>query len=252
MSKFFVKDSQIKDDIINIDGTDVNHIKNVLRQKIGDEIIICNAEKEKTYLCDISKIEKDLIECKIARELEDFKSYIKVTIMQGLPKKDKMDLVIQKAVELGAFNIQPTDMERCIVKYNQKDKEKKEQRWQKISEVAAKQCDRNFIPEVLKIESLKNICKTLSNYDIVILAYEKEDKTMLKEDLRKIKEKYNYKEDEIKIAVIIGPEGGLSEKEVEMIQENNNVITVSLGKRILRTETVALNVLSIIMYELEG
>ena len=249
MSKFFVRDEQIENDIIKIQGQDVNHIKNVLRQKVGDEIIICNSDKQENYLCDIEKIEKELIECKIVRQLQDFKSNIKVTIMQGLPKKDKMDLVIQKSVELGAFAIQPVDMERCIVKYQEKDKKKKQERWQKISEVAAKQCDRDFIPKVNNIMSLKNICKILPEYDIVILAYEKEEKTTLKEALRSIKEKYG--ENEVKIAVIVGPEGGISPKEVEIIKENNNVITVTLGKRILRTETVALNVLSIIMYELE-
>ncbi len=250
MPKFFVRDEQIEKDIIKVQGPDVNHIKNVLRQKVGDEIIICNSDREKNYLCDIEKIEKETIECKIVRELEDFKSNIKVTIMQGLPKKDKMDLVIQKSVELGCFDIQPVDMERCIVKYQEKDKKKKQERWQKIAEVAAKQCDRNFIPKVNSIISLKNICKILPEYDIVILAYEKEEKTTLKEALRKIKEKYG--ENELKIAVIIGPEGGISPKEVETIKENDNVVTVTLGKRILRTETVALNVLSIIMYELEG
>ena len=250
MPKFFVRDEQIDNDIIKIQGPDVNHIKNVLRQKVGDEIIICNSDKENTYLCDITKMEKEIIECKIVRGLEDFKSNIKVTIMQGLPKKDKMDLVIQKSVELGCYDIQPVDMERCIVKYEEKDKRKKLERWQKISEVAAKQCDRNFIPKVNNIMTLKNICNLLPEYDIVILAYEKEEKTKLKEVLKRIKEKYG--ESEIKIAVIIGPEGGISPKEVEMIKENDNVITVTLGKRILRTETVALNVISIIMYELEG
>ena len=250
MSKFFVRDEQIKNDIIKIQGQDVNHIKNVLRKKVGDEIIICNSDKEYTYLCNITKIEKESIECNIVRGLEDFKSNIKVTIMQGLPKKDKMDLVIQKSVELGCYDIQPVDMERCIVKYDEKDKKKKIERWQKVSEVAAKQCDRNFIPKVNNIMKLKNICNLLSEYDIVILAYEKEEKIKLKEALKMIKEKYG--ENEIKIAVIIGPEGGISLKEVEMIKENDNVVTVTLGKRILRTETVALNILSIIMYELDG
>ena len=250
MSKFFIKDNQMENEIIKIQGQDVKHIKNVLRQKIGDEIIICNSDKEKNFLCNITKIENELIECKISKELEDYKSNIKVTIIQGLPKKDKMDLIIQKSVELGCFNIQPIEMERCIVKYDEKDKKKKIERWQKISEVAAKQCNRDFIPKVNNIVSLKYICKKLDEYDIVILAYEKEEKTKLKEVLKGVKEK--YREKEIKIAIIIGPEGGISLKEVEMIEENDNVITVTLGKRILRTETVALNVLSIIMYELEN
>ena len=140
-------------------------------------------------------------------------------------------------------------MERCVVKYEEKDKMKKINRWQKISEVAAKQCDRDFIPKINNITSLKNVCNLLHEYDIVILAYEKEQKTTLIEVLRSIKEKY---QEEVKIAVIIGPEGGIDTKEVEMINKNNNVRTVTLGKRILRTETVALSVLSNIMYELEN
>ena len=250
MSKFFVRDEQIENNIVKIRGADVDYIKKVLKQKVEDEIIVCNSNNEKTYLCDIKKIENEMIECKIVRELEDFKSNIKVTIMQGLPEKDKMDLVIQKSVELGAFNIQPVEMERCNVKYEEKDKCKKQEKWQKIAEVSAKQCDRNFIPKVAGIKSLKDICKMLFKYDVVILTYEKEEKIKLSEVLKVMKEKYG--ENEIKIAVIIGPEGGLSSKEVEMIQKSKNVTTVTLGKRILRTETVALNVLSIIMYELDG
>ena len=250
MSKFFVRDEQIENNIVKIRGADVDYIKKVLKQKVEDEIIVCNSNNEKTYLCDIKKIENEMIECKIVRELEDFKSNIKVTIMQGLPEKDKMDLVIQKSVELGAFNIQPVEMERCNVKYEEKDKYKKQEKWQKIAEVSAKQCDRNFIPKVAGIKSLKDICKMLFKYDVVILTYEKEEKIKLSEVLKVMKEKYG--ENEIKIAVIIGPEGGLSSREVEMIQETKNVVTVTLGKRILRTETVALNVLSVIMYELEG
>lgn len=251
MSGFFVKDIQIENNIVKIQGPDVDYIKKVLKQKIDDEIVVYNSDKEKTYLCDIEKIENEVIQCKMVRELEDFKSNIKVTIMQGLPEKDKMDLVIQKSVELGAFNIQPIDMERCNVKYSGKDKNKKQEKWQKIAAVSAKECDRKFIPEVASILSLQDICKTLSKYDITILAYEKEEKTKLSEALKIIKEKYDRKS-EIKIAIIIGPEGGLTSKEVEMIQKNENVMTVTLGKRILRTETVALNVLSIIMYELDG
>ena len=250
MSKFFVKEEQIEGKKVNIQGQDVNHIRNVLRQKVGDEIIVCNSDKKRNFLCDITKIEKEFIECEIVRELEDYKSNIKVTIMQGLPKKDKMDLVVQKSVELGVFDIMPIEMERCVVKYEEKDKRKKVERWQKISEVAAKQCDRDFITKVNNVVSLKNICKKLSEYDIVILAYEKEEKITLKEVLKEIKKKYG--ENEIKIAVIIGPEGGISPNEVEMIKESDNVKVVTLGKRILRTETVALNILSVIMYELEN
>ena len=249
MPKFFITENQKENEIIKIEGQDVNHIKNVLRKKVGEEIIVCNNTKEKNYICSITKIEKELIECKIEKELEGFKSNVKVTIIQGLPKKDKMELIIQKSVELGCYDIIPVEMERCVVKYDEKDKIKKIERWQKIAEVAAKQCGRNFIPNINNIISIKNICNILQEYDIVLLAYEKEEKTKLKQVLDKIRN--DYKGKNIKIAVIIGPEGGIAEKEVEILRKNNNIITVSLGKRILRTETVALNVLSIIMYELE-
>ena len=110
MSKFFVKNEQINGNIIKIKGLDVNHIKNVLRKKVEEEIIICNSENQKNYLCEIKKIEKEEIECEIQKELEKNKSNIEITIIQGMPKKDKMDLIIQKSVELGAFSIQPVEM----------------------------------------------------------------------------------------------------------------------------------------------
>lgn len=250
MPKFFISQEQQKKDKINIIGNDINHIKNVLRKKVGETIVVCNKEVKKDYLCTIEKIENDYIECKIEKELEsNVESNIKVTIMQGIPKKDKMELIIQKSVELGAYEIIPIEMERCVVKLQEKDKIKKVERWQKISEVAAKQCGRDFIPNIKEIISIKNICNLLPEYDIVLLAYENEEKTTIKEVLKSVKEKFNNQE--IKIAIIIGPEGGISPKEVEMLKEKG-VITISLGKRILRTETVALNVLSVIMYELEN
>lgn len=250
MPKFFISQEQQEKDKINIIGNDVKHIKNVLRKKIGETIVICNKESKKDYLCKIENIGNDFVGCKIEQELEsNVESNVKVTIMQGLPKKDKMELIIQKSVELGVYEIIPVEMERCIVKLQEKDKLKKIERWQIISEVAAKQCGRDFIPKINQIVSLKNICNLLPEYDIVLLAYENEEKTGIKEVLKNIKDRFNGKN--IKIAVIIGPEGGISPKEVEMLKENG-AITISLGKRILRTETVALNVLSVIMYELEN
>ena len=250
MPKFFVTQEQIKEKSIEIAGKDVNHIKNVLREKIGNEIIICNTDKEQNYLCEIMTMSEEKIECEIKELLEDkVESNIKVTIMQGLPKADKMELVIQKSVELGVNDIIPVEMKRCVVKLTDKDKQKKIQRWQKIAEVAAKQCGRDKIPQMGQIVNIKNICNLLEKYDIVLVAYENEKENTLKHELKKIKE--TYKKQEIKIAIIIGPEGGIAPEEVEELRKNG-VISVTLGKRILRTETVALNVLSIIMYELEN
>lgn len=250
MPKFFISQSQIAGKNAYIEGQDVNHIKKVLRYKTGDKIEICNKDTEENFLGEIQEIQENIIKCSNLTKIEKkAESNIKITIFQGLPKADKMELVIQKSVELGVFEITPLKMKRCVVKLNEKDLGKKIERWQKISEVAAKQCGRDFIPKINQIVSLKNICNLLPEYDIVLLAYENEEKTGIKEVLKNIKDRFNGKN--IKIAVIIGPEGGISPKEVEMLKENG-AITISLGKRILRTETVALNVLSVIMYELEN
>ncbi|HJJ14892.1 MAG TPA: 16S rRNA (uracil(1498)-N(3))-methyltransferase [Clostridiaceae bacterium] len=227
-------------------GQDVNHIKNVLRCQKGEHIEICNSETSKNYLCEINKIEKEEIECNILENLRsNVETDIKVTIFQGLPKADKMEYIIQKSVELGAYDITPVEMKRCIVKLNEKDKEKKIQRWQKIAEVAAKQCKRDIIPKINNITNVKLICNIIQNYDIILVAYEKEKERTLKSELKKIKE-YNQKN----IGIIIGPEGGLDEDDVKLLEESGAKV-ITLGNRILRTETVALNVLSNIMYELE-
>lgn len=253
MPKFFVKEEQIQQDEIIIQGEDVNHIQNVLRAKINDEIHIGNSQNGENFLCVIEDIKKEYILCKIKYKIEqNVESNIQVTIFQGLPKADKMEYIIQKSVELGVYDIMPIEMKRCIVKLNEKDKNKKIQRWQKISEVASKQCERDIIPNINDIKNIKNICELIENYDIVFVAYENEKEKTLKEYIKNIKEKYiEDKNKKIKIGVVIGPEGGLEKEEVKMLEENGAKV-ITLGKRILRTETVALNVLSIIMYELEN
>ena len=158
-----------------------------------------------------------------------------------------MELIIQRGTELGVSEFVPVSFKRSIVKISPKDEKKKIDRWNKISEVAAKQSKRDIIPKVRNVESIKNVCNEIKNYDIVLLAYELEENNYIKNELLKIKNtKENYK-----IAVIIGPEGGIEKEEVEVL-ENAGAKVISLGKRILRTETVALQVSSIIMYELEN
>lgn len=246
MPKFFVSSNQVDENHIKIAGTDVNHIKNVLRLQPGAEIEICNSETQENYLCEILKLNEEKIECLIKDKIEKrAESDVKVTIFQGLPKSDKMELIIQKAVELGVYDITPVEMSRCVVKLNEKDKLKKIERWQKISEVAAKQSGRDIIPKINGIITLKQISELSNEYEAIILAYEKETQNTIKQELQKIK-----KEGSKKIGIIIGPEGGIDEKEVEMLKENGAKV-VTLGKRILRTETVALNILSNINYEFE-
>lgn len=250
MPKFFVSDEQINEDIeeIQIVGTDVNHLKNVLRVKDGDKIEICNSSNQQNYYCQIKEIQKEYIKTTILKKMtQTVESNVKVSIFQGIPKVDKMEWIIQKAVELGVYDITPVEMKRCIVKLKEKDLDKKLQRWQKISEVAAKQCGRDIIPKINSIIKSKDICDQIEQYDIVLVAYEEEKNVTLKEELLKLKQKGK---EEIKIAIVIGPEGGLDHKEVEEWKKNGTR-EVTLGKRILRTETVALQCLSVIMYELE-
>lgn len=249
MPKFFLNEKQINENNIQIIGSDVNHIKNVLREKIGSQIIVCNTNTEQDYICEIVNIKEEKIDCVIIQRLKtDVESNVKVSIFQALPKVDKMELVIQKSVELGAYEIIPVAMQRCIVKLNEKDRIKKKQRWQKISEVAAKQSGRAIVPQIKDVISIKDICDLSNQYDILLLAYENEKENTIKDELKKVKQ---LNKDKIKIGVIIGPEGGIDTKEVEKLREAG-IKTVTLGKRILRTETVSLNVLSVIMYELEN
>lgn len=246
MPKFFVKEDQIKDNVVKIIGTDINHIKNVLRLKENDKIEICNSENQANYLCQITTINDEQIECNIINELiENREANLKVTIFQGLPKADKMELIIQKSVELGVYDITPVEMTRCVVKLNDKDKTKKLERWNKISEVAAKQSQRNIIPKINNVITMKNLIDLINEYDSIIVAYEKEKDYTIKQELEKLKQQ-NAK----KIGIVIGPEGGLEEKDVELLKDNGAKV-ITLGNRILRTETVALNVLSNIMYEFE-
>ena len=280
MPKFFVKNDQVKENKIQIIGQDVEHIKKVLRLDIDDNIKICNIDTNKNYICGISKINETSIECTIFKEIQETsESNVHINVFQGLPKFDKMELIIQKSVELGANEITPVAMKRCVVKLNEKDKAKKIERWQKISESAAKQSGRDTIPKINNVINISKICELLPQYDAVLVAYENEKENTLKNELQKLKIKFNeskqnkLKQDDlklngkitndsnfknainennkIKIGIVIGPEGGLEPKDVETLQQNGCKV-ITLGKRILRTETVALNMISIIMYELES
>lgn len=252
MPKFFINNEQVNNEYIRIIGNDVNHIKNVLRMKIGDTFNVGNNQSLENYIVKIHSFEKNEIICKIQEKIETMaESNIKVHIYQGLPKADKMELIIQKSVELGVEKITPVEMKRSVVKLDGKDKVKKIDRWQKISEVAAKQCGRDIIPEICNVKNIKEIVEEFPDYDSVLLCYENEKNLHLKSVLKNINANYKLKNNtELKIAVIIGPEGGIDISEVEYLEQRGAKV-VSLGNRILRTETVSLSLLSIIMYEFE-
>ena len=247
MRKFFVKTENINENEIMITGTDVNHIKNVLRLAVGEKIQICNQENSQNYICEITSISNESVITRVLEEVnQTVEGNIELHIFQGLPKADKMELIIQKGTELGVCRFIPVAFKRSIVKLTGKDEEKKISRWQKIAEVAAKQSHRDIVPEISSVKKIDKVCDMISDYDIVIVAYENEKENTLKKELQDIKTQNQT----FKIAVVIGPEGGIEETEVEQLRHAGAKI-VSLGKRILRTETVALSVASIIMYELE-
>lgn len=248
MPKFFVNSQDIiNNSKIIIKNEDYNHIKNVLRKNINDELYVCNRDDSKNYLCKISEILDKEIVLKIKEELiSNSESNLNITIYQGLSKAEKMELIIQKSTELGVTKIVPTIMKRCVVKVDEKDRIKKIERWQKIAEVAAKQSGRDKITKIDKFIEIKDIINDINEFDSVLLAYEDERENGIKKQIQELKklDKQNYK-----IAIIIGPEGGLDIKEVELLKEAGAKI-ITLGNRILRTETVALVMSSILMYEL--
>lgn len=247
MPKFFIKTENLKEnEEIWITGSDVNHIKNVLRKKIDDKINICNSDTQKNYECVIKNIEENKIVCKILDEVKSLaESNLNITIFQGLPKSDKMELIIQKATELGVKTIVPVITKRTVIKLKDKDKQNKIDRWRKIAEVAAKQSGRDIIPTIENIINIADI--KFDEFDKIFVLYENEEKISIKDEIEQLK---NDNKEELNIGIVIGPEGGFAESEIEQLRLNQNVSVVTLGKRILRTETVALVVSGILMYEL--
>ena len=246
MPKFFVKTNQIEENKIKIIDEDVKHINQVLRAKVGEELTICNLDTTLNYITTISQITPEYVMCDIQDCIKSFvESKVHVTIFQGLPKADKMEYIIQKSTELGAVKIVPVEMVRCVVKLDNKKEDKKIERWQKIAESAAKQSGRDLIPKVEMPININDLCKMIKDFDAVILAYEEEKENTLKNELKKLN-----KNESINIGVIIGPEGGIDKSEIEKLA-NAGAKVVTLGKRILRTATASLNIISNIMYEYE-
>lgn len=243
MQKFFVKDEQIKENRVEITGTDVNHIINVLRMRKEDKVQINNISTSENYIAEIIEYSNERIMCKIIEKISSkSETSVDIHIYQGLPKADKMELIIQKTTEIGVKKITPVSMERCIVKLDEKDSSKKVERWQKISEVAAKQSKRDIIPQIENVIKISDLYTKIKEYDLFIVAYEEENTKTLKEVLKN-------NNTARKIGVLIGPEGGIDIKELQKLKENGAVI-VTLGNRILRTETAPIVVASNIIYEL--
>ena len=249
MYQFFVNSDQINTDDkkVVIRGTDVNHIKNVLRMRPGEEVSVSNGEDGREYRCAIESINDDEVILELRFIKEDSNELpAKIYLFQGLPKADKMETIIQKNVELGVFEIIPVSMKRCVVKLDQKKAASKKERWQEISRAAAKQSKRGIIPEVRIPMTYKEALEYAGeNCDIKLLPYE------MAEDFNKTKELLSDIGRGSKVAVFIGPEGGFDDSEINDAI-SAGFVTITLGKRILRTETAGMYVMSVLSYLLEG
>ena len=246
MQRFFVESYQIqeKESRITLTGTDLNHMKNVLRMRIGEEVWISDGS-EKEYHCTIDEFMED---CAILHILEieeaGYELPNRIYLFQGLPKGDKMELIIQKAVELGAYSIVPVEMKRCVVKLDAKKAQKKTARWQQISESAAKQSKRMLIPEVKSVMSWREALAFAKELDVLMVPYE------LAKGMRETREIISSIRPGQSVGIFIGPEGGFEEEEIQTAMEMG-AKPVTLGKRILRTETAGMTMLSVLMFTLE-
>ena len=243
MHNFFVDSSNKHNNRYFISGVDYNHIVNVLRMEAGDTFLV--SLDGKSDLCEIENIDSTTVTAHIIEEdYQNTELPLKIYLFQGLPKSDKMELIIQKAVELGVFAVIPTEMNRCVVKLDDKKKKSKISRWQSISESAAKQSKRNYIPKVFDVLTYKQALQMASELDLLIVPYENEDgMTATKNALRKLK---NCKS----VGILIGAEGGFEENEIALAKEVGAEI-ISLGKRILRTDTAAITSVAMCLLKAE-
>ena len=244
MYQFFVEDEQVQQDRICIVGGDVNHIGHVLRMKTGEKIRISD-QSGRSYFCRILEITEEEVWAQIEDTDEMGTEFShKVYLFQGLPKSDKMELIIQKTVELGVYTVIPVAMKNCVVKLDDKKAKSKVTRWQAIAESAAKQSKRSLIPEVKMPMSYKEAVAYAKGLDVKLVPYENEHgMSGTKAAMEQIKKGES-------IAVFIGPEGGFAPEEIEMVRDEMQLI--SLGRRILRTETAGIAALAILGYQLES
>lgn len=244
MQQFFADPSWIQGNSIYIEGADVNHMKNVLRMKPGEDVRV-NDGRGKTYLCCVNAYEEDRAVLDILKVLDsDTELPSRITLFQGLPKGDKMEWIVQKAVELGAYSVVPFAAKRSVVKLDEKKAAKKQARWQAIAKGAAEQSGRSIIPEVETVLTFAEALEAARALDVLLIPYELEEG--MKETVRVIESILPGES----VGIFIGPEGGFEEAEVELAKAAG-AHPVSLGKRILRTETAGLMALSVLMYRLE-
>ena len=245
MYQFFVEDEQVQQDRICIVGGDVNHIGHVLRMKTGEKIRISD-QSGRSYFCRILEITEEEVWAQIEDTDEMGTEFShKVYLFQGLPKSDKMELIIQKTVELGVYTVIPVAMKNCVVKLDEKKAQSKCKRWQAIAESAAKQSKRMLIPKIHEVMSFQDALKLAEELDIRLIPYE------LAKGMKETKKILNQIRPGQSVGIFIGPEGGFEENEVSQALEKG-AQAITLGRRILRTETAGLAILSVLMFQLEN
>ena len=243
MYNFFVEESARAGEAFRITGADYNHIRNVLRMHPGDVFLVsCSGQ---SHLCRLESFGEDTVMAAIQEEnYQDTELGVELYLFQGLPKSDKMELIIQKAVELGAAGVIPVEMKRCVVKLEEKKKKSRRERWQAIAESAAKQSKRSRIPEVGEVMSYKAAVDLAGEMDLFLLPYENE------RGMAATREALECIRPGMKVAILIGPEGGFDPKEVAQAAEKG-ARAISLGSRILRTETAAIASVGMCMLYIE-
>ena len=245
MQHFFVSPQQVKEEKIYVEGSDVNHIKNVLRMKLGEKLTVNDGEGWQ-YLCEVESYEADMAVLYIVEKSKaETELSSRIYLFQGLPKQDKMELIVQKAVELGAYQVIPVSTKRAVVKLDAKKAGKKVERWQQIAVSAAKQAGRGIVPTVGEVCTYAQALKMAEELDVVLIPYE------LAEGIEETKKIIAGIRPGQSVGVFIGPEGGFDEEEVKLAMEAG-AKPVTLGRRILRTETAGLTTLSLLMFHLEG
>lgn len=243
MYHFFIEQKPAGNEIV-ITGRDVNHIRNVLRMKPGEQIMV-SCKNGPDYYSTIVSVEAEQVTASVDRVDEEGRELpSRIHLFQGIPKSDKMELIIQKTVELGVSEIIPVSMKRCVVKLDSKKEDSRRKRWENIAESAAKQSKRSLIPEIHPVMHYKEAVAYAASMDLMLIPYECAEGM---EGTRKILEQVKPGMD---IGIFIGPEGGFEKEEIELaVSSGGHPIT--LGKRILRTETAGLAILSVLMFQLE-
>jgi 16S rRNA (uracil1498-N3)-methyltransferase len=231
MQRYFVKDEQINDNLVEINGSDFHHIKNVMRFKIGSKVTIANLSGN-TYLAEIVAITKETVQLTLKEELTEVDSTLNITLAQSLIKRDKFELVLQKATELGVKSIIPLETKNSIIKID--NFAKKKIRYETIVKEASEQSERNLLPIICDLTDIKSL--SFADYDYVFTAYARQASESLLSEIKKIPPNKS-------VLVVVGPEGGFTNTEIEYLASKSKLI--SLGNTILRSETAAIYLLSV-------